>query len=76
MEKKLLDRPFFAGILIPIGLVLLAVMIIWGVTKMLTVERTHRDLIAELHSKNFGNRWIYAYELAKLFSNYKLPYTE
>ncbi len=51
-------------------------MIIWGVTKMLTVERTHRDLIAELHSKNFGNRWISAYELAKLFSNSKIPETE
>ncbi|MFL5784055.1 MAG: HEAT repeat domain-containing protein, partial [Bacteriovoracaceae bacterium] len=35
--------------------------------------KDHRDLIDELNSKTFGNRWVAAYELSKFIASKKIP---
>lgn len=72
-SKKLLEKPLMGGIAVPIAIVLVGVLIIFGVTKMLSNDRSYRDLVSELHSKTFGNRWVAAYELSKLMSSNKIP---
>ena len=67
-SEKILEKSPLNGIAIPVAIVLVGVLIVFGVTKMLSTERTHRDLIREMHSKTFGNRWVAAYELSKLFA--------
>lgn len=75
-KKKLLEKPLFASMVVPIAIVLVSAFIIFGVMKMLSSERTHRDLINEMHSKTFGNRWVAAYELSKLLAASKIPDSE
>src|SRR5690606_7722252 len=36
-------------------------------------DRSYKDLVREMHSKTFGNRWIAAYELSKLISSSNIP---
>ncbi|MCY4643954.1 MAG: HEAT repeat domain-containing protein [Bacteriovoracales bacterium] len=55
-----------AGPTIPILIVLVGALLIFGVTKMLSSDKDHRDLVGEMKSKRFGNRWIAAFELSKL----------
>jgi len=43
------------------------------VTKMLSSGKNHRDLIEEMNSKTFGNRWVAAYELSKFLASSKIP---
>jgi HEAT repeat protein len=40
---------------------------------MLSSGKNHRDLVAELNSKTFGNRWVAAYELSKYLASSKIP---
>ena len=40
---------------------------------MLQNDRGYRDLVRDLHSKTFGNRWIAAFELSKVISSKKVP---
>src|SRR5690606_15943635 len=54
-------------------IVLVGALIIFGVTKMLSADRSYKDLVRELHSKTFGNRWVAAYELSKLISSSQIP---
>ena len=54
------------GLGIPVAIVLIGGLIILGVTKMLSSERTYRNLVREMQSKTFGNRWVAAFELSKL----------
>jgi HEAT repeat protein len=68
-DKKILENPFVGSLVVPIAIVLVGVVIIFGVTKMLSTDRSHKDLIREMKSKTFGNRWIAAYELSKLISS-------
>ncbi|MFZ4713117.1 MAG: HEAT repeat domain-containing protein [Bacteriovoracaceae bacterium] len=75
-KKKLLEKPMFASMVVPAAIILVSALIIFGVTKMLSSERTHRDLISEMHSKTFGNRWVAAYELSKLLATSKIPHDE
>lgn len=75
-KKKLLEKPFYASLIVPAGILLVSIFIIYGVMKMLSHERTHRDLIGELHSKTFGNRWVAAYELSKVLATSKIPSEE
>lgn len=70
--KKVLENPFLAGMVVPTAVVLVAALIIWGVTKMLSVERGYKDLIREMNSKTFGNRWVAALELSKYLVNNKI----
>lgn len=71
--KKLLDKSPLAGIAVPIAIVLVGAFIIFGVTKMLSTGKNHRDLVSELNSKTFGNRWVAAYELSKYLASSKIP---
>lgn len=63
----------FNGIAIPIAIVLVGALIIFGVTKILSSERDYKDLVREVQSKTFGNRWVAAFELAKVLSSQKVP---
>ena len=72
-NKKILQSSPLSGIAVPIAIVLVGALIIFGVTKMLSSGRDHRDLVEELHSKTFGNRWVAAYELSKFIATSKIP---
>lgn len=72
-EKKLLENPIWGSLVVPIAIVLVGALIIFGVTKMLSTDRGYKDLVRELQSKTFGNRWIAAYELSKVISSSSIP---
>src|SRR5690606_8381485 len=72
-NKKLLENPLVGSLVVPIAIVLVGALIIFGVTKMLSADRSYKDLVREMHSKTFGNRWIAAYELSKLISSSNIP---
>lgn len=71
--KKLLEKSPLSGIAVPVAIVLVGALIIFGVTKMLSTGKDHRDLVAELNSKTFGNRWVAAYELSKYLASSRIP---
>lgn len=71
--KKILESSPLSGISVPIAIVLVGALIIFGVTKMLSSGKNHRDLIDEMNSKTFGNRWVAAYELSKFLAGQKIP---
>jgi HEAT repeat protein len=71
--KKMLESSPLSGIAVPIAIVLVGALIIFGVTKMLSSGKNHRDLVDELNSKTFGNRWVAAYELSKFLAGQKIP---
>lgn len=72
-QKKILESSPMSGIAVPIAIVLVGALIIFGVTKMLSSGKNHRDLVEELNSKTFGNRWVAAYELSKFLAGQKIP---
>src|SRR5690606_6229803 len=72
-SKKILENSPLSGIAVPIAIVLVGALIIFGVTKMLSTGKNHRDLVAEMNSKTFGNRWVAAYELSKFLASQKIP---
>lgn len=74
--KKLWQNDIFNTVAIPIGLILGAVLIIYGVTKMLSSERNYQDLLQEMRSKTFGNKWVAAYELSKVINSSQIPESE
>lgn len=69
----MLESSPLSGIAVPIAIVLVGALIIFGVTKMLSSGKNHRDLVDELNSKTFGNRWVAAYELSKFLASQKIP---
>lgn len=71
--KKILEKSPLAGITVPILIILVGALIVFGVTKMLSTGKDHRDLVDELNSKTFGNRWVAAYELSKFIASNKIP---
>jgi hypothetical protein len=71
--KKLLENPVLGGLMVPIAIVLVGALIIFGVTKMLSTERSYKDLVREMQSKTFGNRWVAAFELSKILSSSAIP---
>ncbi len=75
-KKTILDNNFMSGITVPLLIVVIGAGIIFGVTKMLSSGRTHRDLVIEMQSKTFGNRWVAAYELSKLVARQSIPREE
>ncbi len=75
-EKKLLENPFVGSLVVPIAIVLVGALIIFGVTTMLSTDRSYKDLVREMQSKTFGNRWIAAYELSKLIATSSVPAEE
>lgn len=72
-SKKILESSPLSGIAVPIAIVLVGGLIIFGVTKMLSTGKNHRDLVEEMNSKTFGNRWVAAYELSKFLASQKIP---
>ncbi len=71
--KKILEKSPLSGIAVPVAIVLVGALIIFGVTKMLSTGKNHRDLVSELNSKTFGNRWVAAYELSKYLASSRIP---
>ncbi len=71
--KKILEKSPLSGIAVPVAIVLVGALIIFGVTKMLSSGKDHRDLVAELNSKTFGNRWVAAYELSNYLASSRIP---
>ena len=65
---KVFKKGYGSNFVIPFAIVLIGSLIIFGVTKMLQTDRGYKDLVSELHSKTFGNRWIAAFELSKVIA--------
>ena len=72
-QKKILENPFVGSLIVPIAIVLVGALIIFGVTKMLSAERSYKDLVTEIQSKTFGNKWVAAYELSKQINSAQIP---
>lgn len=72
-QKKILENPFVGSLVVPIAIVLAGALIIFGITKMLSSERSYRDLVEEIQSKTFGNKWVAAYELSKQINSSQIP---
>lgn len=72
-QKKILEKSPVSGIAVPLAIVLVGALIVWGITQMISTGRDHRDLMNELHSKTFGNRWVAAYELSKYIASSSIP---
>jgi HEAT repeat protein len=75
-QKKILENPLVGSLVVPIAIVLVGALIIFGVTKMLSSERSYKDLVNELQSKTFGNKWVAAYELSKQINSSQIPKAE
>lgn len=73
IDKKLLENPFVGSLVVPIAIVLVGALIVFGVTKMISSEHSYRDLVIEMKSKAFGNKWVAALELSKIISAKKIP---
>lgn len=72
-QKKILENPFVGSLVVPIAIVLVGALVIFGVTKMLSAERSYKDLVNEIQSKSFGNKWVAAYELSKQINSAQIP---
>ena len=72
-QKKILENPFVGSLIVPIAIVLFGSLIIFGITKMLSSERSYKDLVEEIQSKTFGNKWVAAYELSKQINSSQIP---
>lgn len=72
-QKKILENPFVGSLVIPIAIVLVGALVIFGITKMLSTERSYKDLVTEIQSKTFGNKWVAAYELSKQINSAQIP---
>lgn len=75
-KKTILNKNPLSGFTVPLLIVAIGAGIIFGVTKMLSTGRSHRDLVREMQSKTFGNRWVAAYELSKLVAQQNIPREE
>ena len=75
-KKKLLENSVMGSMAVPVAIVLVGALIIFGVTKMVSTDRSYKDLVREMQSKTFGNRWVAAYELSKLISAKQIPSEE
>ena len=74
--KKILDNPILGSLVLPIAIILVAGLIIFGASKLLCTERSYKDLVTEMRSKTFGNRWIAAFELSKVLASSTIPQDE
>ncbi len=76
ISKKILDNPIVGSLTVPIAIVLVGALIIFGVSKMISTEKSYKDLVSELQSKTFGNKWVAAYELSKQLNSSQIPAAE
>ena len=76
-DKKLIDKnPAVSGLMVPLAIVLVGALIVFGVTRMLSTDRNYQDLVREMESKSFGNKWVAAYELSKVIASSQVPKEE
>lgn len=75
-QAKILEGSIFGPLVIPVAIVLIGASIIFGVTKMLSTDQSYKDLVGELKSKAFGNKWVAALELSKVIAAKKIPSEE
>jgi HEAT repeat protein len=75
-DKRLLENSVVGSLMVPIAIVLVGALIIFGVTKMLSTETSYKDHVRELQSKAFGNKWIAAFELSKKISSSQIPHED
>lgn len=73
IDKKLLENPFVGSLVVPIAIVLVGALVIFGVTKMISSEHDYKNLVREMKSKTFGNKWVAALELSKVIAAGKIP---
>lgn len=73
IDKKILENPFVGSLVVPIAIVLVGALVVFGVTKMISSETSYKDLVREMKSKTFGNKWVAALELSKVISAGKIP---
>lgn len=73
IDKKILDNPFLGSLVVPVAIVLVGALIIFGVTKMISTDHSYKDLVREMKSKTFGNKWVAALELSKVIAANKVP---
>ena len=53
-KKKLLEKSWTGSLVVPLAIVLVGALIIFGVSKMLSHGKDHRDLVREMQSKTLG----------------------
>ena len=63
----------FGNIKVIFSIIIVGILIVWGINKIITVDRSHRDLVRDLQSRSFGNKWVVAYELSKYISGNQIP---
>ena len=75
-KRKALENRWIEGLTIPVAIILVGALIVFGITKMLSSGKDHRDLVREMESRTFGNRWVAAFELSKLVASGGIPPSE
>lgn len=73
IDKKIMENSFVGSLVVPIAIVLIGALVIFGVTKMISTDQSYKDLVREMQSKTFGNKWVAALELSKVISAGKIP---
>jgi len=48
IDKKILDNPFLGSLVVPVAIVLVGALIIFGVTKMISTDHSYKDLVNEI----------------------------
>jgi len=73
LKDKIKSESPFSGITVPILIVVLSVVLVAGITRMLTNDKGYVTLVEELKDKTFGNRWVAAFELSKYLASSQIP---
>ena len=61
------------GLTVAVVAVALGAALVFGVSRMLRSDRSYEDLLDEMESRAFGNKWIAAYELSKEMATSAIP---
>jgi hypothetical protein len=73
LKDKIKSESPFSGIAVPILIVVLSVVLVAGITRMLSSDKGYITLVEELRDKTFGNRWVAAFELSKYLASSQIP---
>lgn len=73
LKDKIKSESPFSGIAMPILIVILSIVLVAGITRMLTSDKGYVTLVEELKDKTFGNRWVAAFELSKYLATSQIP---
>jgi hypothetical protein len=75
-SRSSINTILLSSVVIPAALALAGGLLVYFISQALTYDRDHRDLIREVRTRTFGNRWISAYELSKYLLNNRIPAKE